>query len=416
MEVPALLADRIEEARKRLQSHRRWRAWLTYSLPVCGACLVLAVVSRIVYFPYSAAVVAGCGACGLAVSAVLAARVRVDSFTAAARLDLAEGLRERLSTVTECAVRQASGEVIEALVADARAKAADCAPSRSLVFQAPRSLPVTLGLAIAVTALVISPRAFGRAESSLPAIERIALHESIRLNATLKLLNERNMPSSITEPMKKLKEDLEEGKVASARLRLAAFRTQLEQEAAQVEQRDAVLEAMRESDALEKLAELLSAGEAPAEVGAQAGTGFEKDPSGVKEALQEVLDRLRADSELRKAVEEAFEAAKKRDTDAFVKAMEKLGRKMASLPGAQELKMAGARLESLEQKLGKPGDPHRGNPGAPGPAGPPGEGAAVPEIAAQTALEEAIEREKVPERFRNLVKVYFARSQENKRR
>jgi hypothetical protein len=414
MEIPASLSERIEEARKRLQSHRRWQAWLAWSLPVCGVCLALALVSRIVYFPYSAAVVAACAGCGLTVSAVLAARVSVSSLSAAARLDLAEGLRERLSTVTECAGEDSSGEVMEALLADAQAAAKNCTPRRSLVFQAPRTLPVTLGLAIAVIALMIAPRAFGRSERSLPAIERIALSESIRLNATLKLLDDRNLPGGIANPMKKLKEDLEGGDIHSARQTLVALQSRIEHETGRAEERNAVLDSMRESEALEKLGELLSVKAPPGDIAKEAAAGLNEDPSRVEEALREVLNRLEKDSELRGEVEDALKAARKKDAEAFVKAMEKLGRKMANMPGAKDLKIAGARIKSLNEKLSRAGEPHPPDAGErEGDTAPPGEMPPVPEIAAQTALEEAIEREKVPERFRNLVRMYFARSEEN---
>ncbi len=417
MEIPASLGERIEEARRRLQSHRRWRAWLTYSMPVCGACLALAIVSRVIYFPYSSAIVAACAAFGLAAAAAAVGRTKVDGFTAAARLDLAEGLKERLSTVTEYAGVDGTGEVMEALLADAVAAAKDCAPARSLVFRAPYSLPITLGLAIAVIALVLAPRAFGRSESSLPAIERIALHESIRLNATLRLLDERNVPGEITNPMKKIKEELENGNISSARQRLAAFRINIEEQIAQAEERDGVLDEMRESDTLRKLAELLSAGAAPQAVAEEAAARFEENLPGVKEAIRDVLEKLDKDSELREEIEEAFEAARKNDALAFAKAMEKLGRKTADLPGAGELKMAKARLESLDQKLGNAGDYTSRSEEGTGRTGAASEGTpTVPEITAQTALDEAMEREKVPERFRNLVKVYFARSEENARR
>lgn len=417
MEIPASLGERIEEARRRLQSHHRWRAWLTYSMPVCGVCLALAIVSRVIYFPYSSAIVAACAAFGLAAAAVAADRIKVDRFTAAARLDLAEGLKERLSTVTECAGEDGTGEVMEALLVDAVAAAKDCAPARSLVFRAPYSLPVTLGLAIAVIALVLAPRAFGRSESSLPAIERIALHESIRLNATLRLLDERNIPGEIKNPMKKIKEELENGNISSARQRLAAFRTRIEEQIAQAEEKDGVLDEMRESEALSKLAELLSTSAAPQAVAEEAATRFDENLTDIKEAIRDILDRLDKDSELRKEIEEAFEAARENDAQAFAAAMEKLGRKIANLPGAGDLKMARARLESLDQKLSGAGDSGTPDTAGPGRTGAASEGTtAVPEIAAQTALDEAMEREKVPERFRNLVKVYFARSEENARR
>jgi hypothetical protein len=272
-------------------------------------------------------------------------------------------------------------------------------------------------MAIAVTALVIAPRAFGRSERSLPAVERIALHESIRLNATLRLLDERNLPGDITNPMRKIREDLKNGDVSSARSRLAAFKTRVDEEIQQAEDRNAALDAMRESDVLEKLAELLSTGAKQQDVAREATARLDKDAPAVNEALREVLERLSEDSDLRQEVEEALEAARKRDAQALVKAMEKLSRKMANQPREEDLKMARNRLKFLGEKLGRPGGKYSPDMGDAGPAdSPAGKAAPVPEIAAQTALEEAIEREKVPERFRNLVRMYFARSEENMRR
>jgi hypothetical protein len=174
---------------------------------------------------------------------------------------------------------------------------------------------------------------------------------------------------------------------------------------------------MRESEILEKLGELLAAGAAPEDAGGEATAVMEEDAAAVSEALREVLDRLASDSELRREVEEALEAAKRKDAQVLAKAIEKLARKIAHVPGADDLKMARNRLDSLEGKLGRPGKPQGRETVEPGTAGSLDDPKRqLPEIAAQTALEEAMEREKVPERFRNLVRVYFARSEENIRR
>ncbi len=411
MEIPGTLAGSIEDARRRVQRHRQWRVWLVYCLPVSAGCLSFAVVSRFVYLPHFAAILAGAAAAGLAGAGLLARRLRVGAFAAAAQLDLAEGLKERLSTVVEVSQKGGSGEVVNALVADAQVAAREVSPEVSLAFHAPHTLPLTLGFAIVTAALALAPGGFGTAESALPRILQIALKEAVRVNTTADLLEESGAPGNLVRQFRKAGEDLGKGKTESTARALQAVRASL----ADARQRDAAMEAFAGSDVLKKLAEMVSSGASAQAVAKEAAVVAENHPQEAAALLKDIADRLQKDSRLRESIEDAIKALNERDRKAFARAVEELMREVEKLPDTGQLEMAHRTLQKTADKVGasKSGTPtgtHR--EGAPGMPPGPGNGSRVA-VGEGTALEEAMKREKVPERFRGIVRAYFARSNQN---
>lgn len=386
----------------RVQSHRRWNAWLNYCLPLSAACLGFAVLTRFMYIPNFAIVVSGVAVAGVLAAMALAFRTRVSSFAGAARLDWAENLKERLSTVVEVSEKQCSGEIVEALISDAAAAARDALPEKSLVFHAPISLPITLAFTIIALALILAPRSFGTSQAGLSEEARIALEESVRFQSIAGLLEEGGADSTFVEQVRKVGGDLKRGDVGSAGLGLAAVRVAAEKQLADVRGRDSLLRQMQDSAVLKKLAEMISS-TVPDDAGAQADAILDGDTTPIAQAMKGIADVLEKDSELLKRLEDVIKTLELKDREAFLEAMKELGNETRRLPGAEELEMTLARTNATAGRLGvgevAPGAQLAG-------AG----GSSASYSAGDAAIEEAMDREEVPERFRGLVKLYFARS------
>lgn len=413
MEMPEAVQHVVEKARRRVQSQRRWRAWLGYLVFVSTACLALAVVSRFVYVPYSGAVVACTAAAGALVAAILARRVGVDTFWAAAQLDLAEGLRERLSTLVEVSAKENSSEVIEALASDAAHAARAAQPQRSLLFYAPRTLPATLAAGIAAVAVIFATPLLGRPHSGRSK----ALRDSIRtIHATASLLAERGAPAELTDQLNQLSKKLKEG--ADVDLALQPARSCVEEGIEKAKERDELLHALHTSEKLRELTKLLRTNATQEEVAREAAAVMEKNAPEAAAIIEEVIKRLKSDSKLHEELTKALKAAQERARKAFLDAMEKIRRELATTLDARDLKLAQLRMKSVEKKLGAGKAASHANVYIPGAHA---NGAAQPDVIPAAAspdsgLDEIMEKEKVPERFKSLVRAYFARSNQEGRR
>jgi hypothetical protein len=374
------------------------------------------VVARVVSVPHHAVIASGAAAAGALVAAVLAWRVQVDSFAAAAQLDIAEGLKERLSTTVEVAEKGGSGEVVEALLADAVSVARKTSPEASLTFHAPRTLPLTLALVIAAAALVLAPQTASRAESSLPPVVRVALKEAVRMDITSEMLKESGAPQDLVRQIEELSRLLKKSDADSVEITLQAVRaaqTAVQKNLEAAARRDTALEEMRNSGALGRLTDLLSSGAPAEELSAEAAAVIEKSAPEAAQLLAEVLEKL-ADGKMRRKLQEALKALEERDLEAFARSMQEFAREARKLPGTEELGMTRERLSAAAAKLGAAKNGTQ--PAAPAGIGPEKNGAAAPGVGEGTALEGAMEKEKVPERFRSLVSAYFARSGMDQRR
>jgi hypothetical protein len=415
MEIPEGLDRMIEETRRRVQRQVRWAAWLGYTLPVFGVCLGFAVVTSIVHVPYSGGIAVGMAAAGLLAAAVLARSTRVDSFTAAARLDAAAGLKERLATVVEVGKRGSSGEIEEALLSDAATAARSVSPDEVLVFRAPKVLPLAFACAIAATAMLIAPGTFGGDGPAIPTIEQVALAESIRVRTTARLLKDRGVPQSLVRQVEELGQELEEKDIESAAVRIETVRASLDRHLAGAPERDAARDALADSPVLDKLAELLAAGAAPEELARETAGVMENDSAAAEELLRDLADRIENNPRLREEIERALNALEERNKAAFTESMTAMWREFEGGPGAEDLAMLDRRLQSVAARLsGSGGAVLTGNAISDRPETDPGteDSTTVPDVGEGTALEGAMERDHIPERFRNLIRTYFARNEE----
>lgn len=411
LEIPDALNDKLEEARRRVQSYRRWRVWLEYCLPASVCCLAFAVVARLVYVPYFAMAFSTLVAVCLLATMFLARRQGANSFDAAVRLDMAEGLKERLSTLVEVTGKGGSGEVARALLLDAQTAARDISPRESLVFRAPRTLPITLVLAIAAAAAVLAPRSFAHSESALAPVVRIALKEAVRMDTTARMLDESGAAQDIVKQIEELGRLLRKSDSGSVEVTLQAVRSaqaEVEKNLDEAARDNAAVDELRNSDMLGEMAGLLDEGAPAQQVSSEAAKVIEGNATEAAELLKEVIGKL-VDSGMREKLKKALKALEERDSKAFAKSMAEFAREARKLAGTEGLEMTRARLAAAAEKLGAAKSP--GWPAEPSAAGPGKNGGAAPEIGEGTALDEAMEKEQVPERFRNLVRVYFARSE-----
>jgi hypothetical protein len=416
MDIPGTLKDKLELARQRVQSYRRWRVWLGYCLPASACCLGFAVVARLVYVPYFAVIFPVVVLSCLAAATILAWRHRADAFTAAVQLDLAVGLKERLSTLVEVSEKGGTGEIAEALLHDAVAVARDVSPQESLVFHAPRTLPVTLVFTIAAAAAIFAPRTLAHSESALPPVVRVALKEAVRMDTTADMLNESGAPQDIVEQVENLSRLLKKSGADSVEITLQAVR--VAQAVVQEKIRDATnenraLEELLGSETLGKLTDLLSENAPAGQVSAEADAVIEKHAPEAMKLLKELLGKL-TDTGMQEKLREALKALEERDRKAFVRSMEEFAHEARRTAGMESLEMTRSRLAAVAKKLGavqsgvKPAAHTDISPGK--------NGSAALNVSNGTALEEAMEKENVPERFRSLVSVYFARSNAVQRR
>jgi len=412
MELPDTLREKIGEARRRLQSHRRWETWLAYALPLSAGCLAFAIVTRFVHISSFPAVIGLAGAVVFGAAGILALRVKVGDFPAAVQLDVSAGLGERVSTVVEVSQKEMSGELIDALIADADSAVKDVSPHRSIVFRAPLSLPFTLAFVIITVALVLAPRSFGTARAGLPENERIAINEALRLATSADLLDEAGASPDVVEQVRKASRELEDGKTRRGQKTIQAVRARLGEEFEKALQKETVLAEMDRSAVLEKLSKLLAGGAAEEKISAEAESVAREAAAEAAAVIKEIVRKFECDSDLLREMERAIKALEEKDAGEFAKAIEDFRRKAAKVADSEALRVAKRRLEGASDKLEETGGGVLAGKGHSNgsTAGTPGENGSASVTAEGPVLEDAMSRENVPDRFKNLIREYFSRN------
>jgi hypothetical protein len=412
MEIDTSFLNRkVQIAARRVLTRERLRLCFRSLLAGALFCLVLLALSRFIHIPYIFAV----ALTGLAISAaaglVLALRRKVSPFEGAVELDSLFALKERLATAIEL---EEKGGISEPLALSQLADSVRISESvnpTALRIRLPKELPLTILFLILCASVMLFQPLY---TSSAAAAKELQIKESIRLQIARKSLQ--NEGSALKKQFDEAARKIEEGEMKEALISVAALKKDLSHEYSKASERERALAELEAHPELAKIAQalrqnsdeaLLSESERLSSEGAGAAN--------VTQILKDIAREISQDSAFRTLLENLAKAMDTRDQKELEESLKGLAAFLSQADSAHALSEALADLEETEKKIAQASGgvvtgraPRRSVSPIPSPALPssPEQVTAPPP---SEEIEQAIAKQNVPERFKQVVRGYFTR-------
>jgi len=389
----------------------RKRLRLLFRALIAGSllCLVLVTLSRFIYIPHAYLAALGALAVSAAAGVVLGLRIRGSLFEGAAELDWLLDLKERLATATEL---QEKGEITEPL---ARSQLAESVRISESVNPAvvrmglPREAPLTIFFLILCASVALLAPIYNTAGTTTKDLQ---MRESIRLQLACQSLQEGK--SALAKAFQETAQEIEKGKLREARSSLAALIEDLSREHAKAAEKERLLAELESHPQLAKVAQALR--QNSAEALSRESERLSSDSAGAAntaQILKDIAEDISQDTVFKNLLEQFAKAIEMRNQKELEEALKSLATSLQQTGSAQALAGALANVEVTEEKIAQVSGgavighaPRQSVTPTSSPLSPAEQTAAS---LSSEETEQAIVKQNVPERFKQIVRGYFSR-------
>jgi hypothetical protein len=405
------LNKKVLIAARRVLTRNRLQVWFRALLAGSLFCLVLVTLSRFVYIPRTFAIALTALVISAAAGLVLALRRKGSPFEGAAELDSLLDLKERLATATEL---QEKGEITEPLARSQLAESVRISKSVNptvVRIGLPKEAPLTIFSLILCASVALIAPLYSTAGTTTKDLQ---MRESIRLQLARQSLQEEK--SALAKGFQETAQEIEKGKLREAHSSLAALIEDLSREHSKAAEKERVLAELESYPQLAKVAQALR--QNSPEALSRESERLSSDGAGAAnttQILKDIAQDISQDTVFKNLLEQFAKAIEMRNQKELEEALKSLATSLQHTGSAQALSGALATAEVTKEKITEAlGGAITGR--APGRTAKVTSSLPAPSSAERSAAfvssgetEQAIVKQNVPERFKQIVRGYFSR-------
>jgi hypothetical protein len=408
----ASLNRKVQTAANRILARKRLRVWFKSILVGSIFCLTLLVASRFVYIPHVFSVTGAALGISAIAGLVFALRSKASSFEGAVELDSLLDLKERLATATEL---QEKGGISEPLIFSQLADSVRIGESVSpavVRIGLPKEAPLTILFLILCASVTLFAPIYA---STGAEAKEMQTGEIIRLQLARRGLRE---GSDLKKAFDETAKNIEKGKMKEARFSLATVKENLYLEHSKAAERERALAELESHPQLTKLVRALREDSPDAlSTESQKLSSEDAGAADIAQMLKDVAKEISEDSAFRTLLEQTVKAIESRRQKELEESLKSLAAAVKETGSAEAISEALALLEVTEEKLTEAsggsvigGVPRRKPRPTPSPTLQPSTEETSVSLSSEQ-IEQAIAKQNVPERFKQIVRGYFIRGE-----
>ena len=404
------LNRKVQFAARRVLVRKRLRLLFRALLAGSLLCLVLVTLSRFIYIPHAYTAALGALAVSAAAGVVLGLRIRGSLFEGAAELDWLLDLKERLATATEL---QEKGEITEPLARSQLAESVGISESVNpavVRMGLPKEAPLAIFFLILCASVALFAPLYSTAGTTTKDLQ---MRESMRLQLACQSLQEEK--SALAKAFDETAQEIQKGRMQEALSSIAKLKVDLSHEYAKAAEKERLLAELDAHPQLAKVAQALRQNSPEAlsresERLSSEGAGA----ANTAQILKDIAQEISQDIVFKNLLEQFAKAIEMRNQKELEEALKSLATSLQQTGSAQALAEARANVEVTEEKITEASGgavighaPRRTAAPSYTKPPPPAEQIITPVSSAET--EQAIVKQNVPERFKQIVRGYFSR-------
>ncbi|MFH1421519.1 MAG: hypothetical protein ABIH42_02225, partial [Planctomycetota bacterium] len=340
---------------------------------------------------------------------VIALRINITPFAGAVALDALFDLKERIGTAIEiCEQDKITNSIAICQLKDAVSSTKSVEPT-AVRIEFPKEITLTLlFLIICVAVTLITP------VNSLTTatIKDLQLQETIRIQLARQSLKE-HLPEAVSKSLDETAKKIEKGDFSNALLSISALKKKLLQQHAESVEKEQILTELETYNKLTKIAQALRGNSK--ETLAEEAQHLSTDNAGATETAQlfkNIAHKISENALLAKAVEDAANAIEKKNVKEIENSFTSLAELLQKTESTKSLSTALAHLETTEEKLAEMTGTvvsHRVHSINRKHTIPESQQENLSIALHDKKIEEAIIKQNVPARFKEIVRGYFSK-------